>query len=260
VAQVKPPYGTPLNLGHPFAQGLIGCWLFNEGYGLSGSLLYDSSGKRNTGILTGGFTAASGWTTGPNGSALLLNGSTSFVDVPKNNFVFNPNTITIYTKVQLITYTSDAYIISNGNSGADGFHLGTYGGSYFIFFFGSIASSFTYSATAPLMNVWYGVTVTFDGLNQRFYINGIFDSVGSPTTHWNPSSVDMNFGRRGQGTNFENCVISEVMMWNRVLSPREILYLQSFPYDMFNPEDSDFTSIILTGRDHLTKGHLFTNS
>ena len=38
----KPPAGTPLNIGHPLAAGLVGSWLFNEN---AGSVAVDSAGS-----------------------------------------------------------------------------------------------------------------------------------------------------------------------------------------------------------------------
>ena len=205
--QVKPPFGVQLNLGHPLAQGLIGCWLFNEGYGLSGSLLYDSSGKRNNGILTGGFTTASGWSSAPEGSVLVFNGSSTFVDVPKTN-ILNPATVTVFARVRLVSWTSDTYMVSNGNSGSDGFHLGLLGASTFVWFFGGVAGSIIYSATVPTMGVWYNVVGTWDRVTTKLYINGFLENYATPIQGYNPPSVDLNIGRRGQGTNFLNASIA----------------------------------------------------
>ena len=48
---LKPPLGARLIPGHPLANGLVGCWLMNEG---SGNKVYDLSGNGNSGTLTNG--------------------------------------------------------------------------------------------------------------------------------------------------------------------------------------------------------------
>src|SRR5271169_7083959 len=61
---VKPVFGTPINLAHPLAQGLTGCWLINEN---AGTILYDSI-ERNNITLSG--SPLPTWTSGVYGSAL----------------------------------------------------------------------------------------------------------------------------------------------------------------------------------------------
>ena len=40
----KPPLGSRIDTGHPLAQGLVACWLFNEG---GGTLVRDITGNGN---------------------------------------------------------------------------------------------------------------------------------------------------------------------------------------------------------------------
>jgi len=49
--QTKPLPGAEIDWGHPLAQGLVGCWLMNEGAGVS---VADYSAGGNHGILKGG--------------------------------------------------------------------------------------------------------------------------------------------------------------------------------------------------------------
>ena len=78
---MKPLFGTPLNLGHPLAQGLVGSWLLNEG---SGNKAYDSSGQVNHGTLvniSNPPTSTSGWAAGAYGGGLLFNGVNNRIDI-----------------------------------------------------------------------------------------------------------------------------------------------------------------------------------
>jgi hypothetical protein len=61
---VKPPAGTQIDLGHPFAQGLIGCWPFNEGSGrVSRNLVTGRVGS----VSVSGTGAALNWAATPGG-------------------------------------------------------------------------------------------------------------------------------------------------------------------------------------------------
>lgn len=49
-AATKPPVGTEINISHALANGLVGCWLFNEN---SGNTANDSTSSGNDGTLVG---------------------------------------------------------------------------------------------------------------------------------------------------------------------------------------------------------------
>ena len=46
---IKPPLGWPINRAHPQAHRLVGCWMMQEGGGLSA---YDLSGGRRLWVIT----------------------------------------------------------------------------------------------------------------------------------------------------------------------------------------------------------------
>jgi len=73
---MKPGLGAELDFGHPLAQGLVGCWLMNEG---SGNKVNDLSGYANHGTLVNGPT----WVAGDRGG-LAANfpaaATTSYID------------------------------------------------------------------------------------------------------------------------------------------------------------------------------------
>ena len=60
---IKPVLGTRLDSRHPLSQGLVGCWLFNEGAGTS---VADLSGNNKYGTLIG----TAGWRPTEKGMAL----------------------------------------------------------------------------------------------------------------------------------------------------------------------------------------------
>lgn len=84
----KPPPGTPINWQHPLASGLIGCWIFNEGGGLTA---YDATGRYGNGTLSG-TTGVPSWVsdggggiTPPPGHALsFVAANTQYVQIANN--------------------------------------------------------------------------------------------------------------------------------------------------------------------------------
>ena len=53
----KPPYGSRIDPTHPLAQGLVGCWLFNEG---GGKILYDQIGLHDMELVSGAWGISRG--------------------------------------------------------------------------------------------------------------------------------------------------------------------------------------------------------
>ncbi|MFB0523909.1 MAG: hypothetical protein ACETVZ_00085, partial [Phycisphaerae bacterium] len=64
---LKPIRAIQLNKSHPFARGLIGYWIMNEG---GGSKVFDLSGNDNTGTFVGN----TAWAAGKFGSCLSFDG------------------------------------------------------------------------------------------------------------------------------------------------------------------------------------------
>jgi len=76
---IKPRLGTPLNKGHRLSKGLVGCWLMNEG---CGGEVFDLSGNKNTGTLSGD----TAWAAGKHGSCLSFDGNGDYVTLAGRQF------------------------------------------------------------------------------------------------------------------------------------------------------------------------------
>lgn len=65
----RPPSGSQLNAGHPLTRGMVGCWLFNEGAGMT---VYDLLGQ-NDGTITNPPSSGQGglWVPMPGGPGQL---------------------------------------------------------------------------------------------------------------------------------------------------------------------------------------------
>src|SRR5207248_10159623 len=87
----------------------------------------------------------------------------------------------------------------------------------------STADSGVRSATAIPMNTWTHLATTYDGTNQRFYVNGVLVK-----TVVNAGAIVQSNGALRIGGNnssfyeFFNGLIDEVRVYNRALSAAEI--------------------------------------
>jgi hypothetical protein len=224
----KPPAGIQLNINHPLAQGLVGCWLMNEGSGLRAN---DLSGNNNHGTLTTfePMSTTSGWTGGNTGTSLQFNGTSNYIKFPTFLTISKTKTfsvvISIYYKsgIRLLTHalsTNDRYGISLGQL-TSGIYNGT---SYFV----------KKSATM-ISNIWNQIINTFDGnLDFQLYLNTISQIGG-----FNPGTDDANFTLGVQaGIFYYRGFINYMYIYNRILSPQEVQQLYSQPYAMFsNPSE-----------------------
>ena len=206
---LKPPKGAMLNSGHPYARGLVGCWLMNEG---GGTFVNDLSGNGNTGAMAAGLT----WTGGKFGYGVLLNDADS---ITVDGGLYNATAS--YTWVFWVKPTAlgGEFMWRNG-----GMYIRLHTGD-FIQFRDDTAGIAAYSSPLPL-NVWSMVVFTYDHVNASIYINGQFN-VSDPATGSNLVLGVLLLGQSLAGT-FDN-----ISFYNRALSASEILNLYRSPFCMF---------------------------
>ena len=202
------------------ATGLMALWSF-DGADMSTTTAFDRSGNGNNGTLINTPQLA----IGKKGQALQFNGSNQYIDVGS---AIAPGTISIAAWVKLNAYTPDAYFVSTGSSVSDGYHFGTYNGAgsnNFAWFFGA-GSGILYSTTVPTLGKWYHVVATYDGTNQKIYVNGVLENTRGSAGYRAPS-ITTKIARRGQGTNFINGTLDDVRIYNRALSAAEVQSLSA---------------------------------
>lgn len=221
--------------GHPLAQNMVGCWLFNEG---GGGTALDSSGLGNHGTLTNfAFTSSSGWTVGKSGPALYFDGINDYVLVPAKSCFDLENIISVEVLVYLYTFE---------NSAQDDLVIYVRQGQLEIWFSPvthkccMMVPDGTYFCSSALnTHKWYHCVLVWnknESPKGRIYINGVLDGSGSPsdigTGSGNPIYIGRYYGYTG-----ENQFIGKaefVRVYNRALSPQEVQQLYLDPYCMFS--------------------------
>ena len=73
----------------------------------------------------------------------------------------------------------------------------------------------------PTLGKWYHVVATYDGTNQKIYVNGVLENTRGSAGYRAPS-ITTKIARRGQGTNFINGTLDDVRIYNRALSAAEV--------------------------------------
>ncbi len=192
--------------------GPVAFWHFDEGLGNSTA---DSSGNGNDGTING-----ANWTTGLSGSALEFDGINDYVSVSEND-ILDPSEITIDAWIRInSTPTINGNVVAKGANNGYRFlitttraiWLGDRGGT----------NSIKTTRLVPI-NEWTHITVVGSSSGLRIYINGELNASNSvPYGALNTNNA-LEIGAEPQFSGYFNGTIDEVRIYDRVLTPQEIL-------------------------------------
>jgi len=235
----KPPLGVPVNWGDPLAQGLVGCWLMNEG---GGTIVNDLSGNGNTGTLV----ADTHTVAGKFGPALSFDGTDDYVTIPSINYAgVSQLTVSFWVKFNAAP-TATIYMLQQGNSANNrvfNFLVLDGGRTHFTLWNSSAASETgRYDSIITTTN-WYHIVGTYDGANVRVYVNGILGTYrqGALTgTLEDAVSGGLDQFILGGSLSLAGVLSSDfagqidnVSIYNRALSASEIAQLYMTPFRIF---------------------------
>ena len=232
----KPPAGTQINPLHPLSQGLVSCWLFNEG---AGSLANDISGNKNHGRLTNMApnVQGSGWNGSKFGSGLEFDGVDDYVNVSADESL-DVNSISIEAWIKLNgDYSTDAIIVDKLDyANKDGYSLFFANGAFdneFTFFTCNGASCGVLRSTISISdNDWHHIVAVSGVSGRNIYFDGILDETAG---YYNIAFTTTNLNIGGARGDIFNGSIDNVRIYNRALSAEEIAWSYREPYAMFEP-------------------------
>lgn len=235
----QPPLGTPLNRSHPLSQGLIGCWLLNEG---GGNLLIDSSLGSN-GTLTSCTRKV-----GILGNNVAFDGSTSYGLMTKEWNYDQTTYLSVSCWLYKSTTTANVVAVAKSNSGAladlgwiiD--YAGFTAGQVEFIVVGS-STIFIACGAAISTGVWYHIVAVLNANlsgNGRviIYINGVLQT-GTYTTQnvfstLAPNNANVSVGAyEGQANKWDGN-IGQILIYNRALSATDVRQLYVNSYQMFH--------------------------
>ena len=196
--------------------GLVASYHFDEG---SGTVLHDSSGNGNDGVVSGAT-----WMPGKSLSALSFNGRDSWVTVPGSPSLdlatgmtleawVNPNQLSGSWRTVVLKEQSGhlAYALyANGAGPGPSSHVNTGADRYA-----------TRSAVLPTGR-WSFLTGTYDGANVRLYVNGQLSATFAATGTIARSTQPLRIGGNSVWSEWFSGLIDEVKVYNRPLTAAEI--------------------------------------
>jgi len=198
----------------PGNEGLVAYYAFDNDAN-------DSSGNGNDGILNGDPQ----WVAGKIGGALEFNGD-DYVNCGNGPSLQIQDVITMAFWFQVEAFQNtweafmakgdDSYRTSRGGGTGDATHMGVSGTSI-----GSFNGTVIVTG-----GQWHHMSAVYDGSEARIYIDGVLDTTNPGTGQINISNYDFWIGNNSQQTGrFFHGLLDEVMIYDRVLSEAEILYL-----------------------------------
>jgi hypothetical protein len=192
--------------------GLVGFWKFD------GNAL-DSSGNGNDGTNVGGTYVA-----GHSGQAIDFDGATDHVAISDDSSLDFTDEMTISAWIRPRSYggtNSETGRIVDKNYM---FYISSYVPNGLSFYTTTVFSS---DPNIISMNTWQYVAVTFDSnapSNQIiYYKNGVQNGTSTYTTSLSDSTQEFFIGNSQALNRYFDGSIDEVKVWNRALTPNEIL-------------------------------------
>jgi concanavalin A-like lectin/glucanase superfamily protein len=231
---IRPVYTPcPVNWRHSLNRGRVAWWLCLP-QRMAGFTWYDIAG-RNHGALTSMGNSSNGWRgVGPPGTqgGILFDGSAGYITNSTLN-LGSPSELTASVWIKALGWnpTNRTFPIAKWTDPSEdsfAFSVG-YGntGRCSIITSSSGAYNSTYDTVSTLtlsLLVWYRVVFAWTPNVNTIYVNGsVFASgTGSPSL-FNNSATPIQIGTYPAATTFFNGFLDDVSIWNRSLSPSEIL-------------------------------------
>jgi hypothetical protein len=225
MSTAKPVLGSQIQFGHYSAQGLVACWLMNEG---SGSIIMDLSGDGNNGVL-GGSTQ---FVSGESGNCLGFDGNNDFVSLGKP-LVNGELTVSYWewAKGDGAYNGNDGYHISDSDDPTN-FYMRRYASGTNQITGGIAGGSFSASAIGTvLVEQWNHITVTCGNGVASVYVNSILRQAIVRTFAAFNSGVYL--GNNPALTRDFDGKLDNILIYNRCLSPQEVTNLYIHPYCIF---------------------------
>ncbi len=233
----KPFLGRPINWAHPLAEGLIGCWIMNEG---SGNKAFDLTKNKIDGTLIN--MEESDWIAEKDGFALDFDGTDEYIDCGTHP-LFDISGSMLWSAEIWINTINDVIagdgslllkIHESGNYGTwdKGIRLTDNEFAEVHVFDG--ASKDATGSTALNDGLWHQVVGTFTGPAIELYVDGILiaETAASGTFNFTTPVFDIAHDAAGASEYFQGKV-ELVRLYNIALSIHQVAWLYREPYTMF---------------------------
>ncbi|MGR9108006.1 MAG: LamG-like jellyroll fold domain-containing protein [Gammaproteobacteria bacterium] len=231
--QEPPPPGPGASLA-----GLVAAYGFDED---SGAIVFDASGQDNHGAIQEAVRNPNGHY----GNALAFDGVNDWVTVPDSASLDLSTGLSLEAWVypRSLTNGGKSLIVKETSGGAAYSLYANYtrynsiGSSNFPFssFYNGVYQVIAAPDQLPV-NQWTHVASTYDGQNQRFYVNGVEVANRSENGLIDVSGGNLRIGGNSVWGEFFDGYIDEVRIYNRALTETEVNANLLTPVSVSNPE------------------------
>ncbi len=214
------------NISIPINNGLVACYPFNGNAN-------DESGHGNNGVVTGATLTSD--RNGNANKAYYFNGTSDYILAPNSSSLQPTNTLSVcawvkpdvnsnqWTPVLSKRYTPssdpwNSYSIDGGAANNQKWLFNVSKGTA-----GSQSSAIT-TQSANYSN-WTFLVGTYDGVSQKFYVNGVLDKTISSSGNIGYSTMGFYIGNNNELSQWFKGKIDDVRIYNRALSACEIFTL-----------------------------------
>lgn len=190
-----------------------------DSYPGSGTLWRDLSGNLNNGTLSGSPAFSS-----VNGGSIVFDGSDDYVLL--NSSILN-NTYTIDSWIYMLGNRFTIFSNLDNDTNVKSNQFGTDGSRNIYFQISLSNNTYFYTTTTTTLNTnqWYNLSFTRTGSVAKIYLNGVeitISVVGSSSLNLQMYTSNYVVGRN-TSSNYTNGYLPNLKIYNRSLSPSEVL-------------------------------------
>ncbi|MEX2596942.1 MAG: LamG domain-containing protein, partial [Salibacteraceae bacterium] len=212
----------------------------------------DSSTNSYHGVVNGGVSTTTN-RFGDTSSAYEFDGINDWIN-SQTTFDYNYRSVSCWLTTETlsgggIVLVNDAQTMNYGS-----FFIALHNSGYFNATAAGTSPASITIINNPQINTWYHVVIVRDGATNNYYVNGQY--VGQSNSNNNGSTTNPNLNmligvHRNMTTRFHKGKVDEVRVYNRVLSPVEVmaLYCPTAPNININDTTIDINSTITFSND-----------
>ncbi|MGB9594852.1 MAG: LamG domain-containing protein, partial [Candidatus Poribacteria bacterium] len=229
----KPKHSTALKTGTWHTTDLLSFWSFQEG---TGTTLTDIYGGYNATLYNFASppTSTSGWNTESAGKVLAFDGTNDYCQTSATFPTSSVMTVSMWLKQESSGQSWRTFIKTTGNSDYGVFQIRMrVSGPNKIELVDSTVNVRYTSTTQLSWSQWYHIVAVFDGTNAYLYINGQLDGSTSSWTAIPSGTYGIVIGYGRMGSYPFSGRMDDIKIWNRALSPSEIVELYNDRYGIY---------------------------
>ena len=229
----KPMLGELIDHSQWSANGLVGCWLFNEG---AGNIVQDASGNGNTGTSVGAT-----WAAGPAGPVLQFDLDQDRVAIANYSILDGLSALSVVARFRSTGAGSDEHTILSSYADSFLLRLEPVNNSIDCYFkSGEVQAGGNFgNANVWFDNTWHTIVVTYTGAYLYPYIDGVVGTPKAAVGALDAASA-MWIGHTphkiGGAADSYGGDISYIYLYDRALTAQEVASLTADPYQMFGGE------------------------